>query len=168
MFRSLIPDRRAISEEGQSLIEVVIALAVLVVVLVPALLLVTSSTKVVYNNQFKVTAANLANGQLEADRTQAVASGLPLPTPPSPHSIGSESYVISQQSGWCAPPITVDGVTTQWGPYSQGKWPYAYGVTVTVTWKGDPAGVQAAGVLTTPPGMFPPGTFPPTTTSCPL
>jgi type II secretory pathway pseudopilin PulG len=172
VFRSPIPERRAFSDRGQSLVEVVIALSVLVVVLVPALLLVTSSTKVVYNNQFKVTAANLANGQLEADRNHAVAKiGLPpvvpLPSPTTPQLVGSESYAISQQAGWCQPSNARPGV---WTTYASGT-AFAYGVLVTVTWPGHagtPAAgsVQVAGILTTPGGTSPPSS--PSPPLCPL
>ena len=153
-----------------SLIEVMVAITVLVVVLVPALLLVTRSTRVVYNQQFKVTAANLANGQLEADRASAVGRTLP-PTASSPPqaigtpTIGSETYSITQTAGWCVPPTASNG---SWAPFTSGGISYAYGVVVKVTWKEDSSGVQVAGVLTTPQGMFAPGAYPPFTTNCPL
>jgi len=152
-----------------SLIEVMVAITVLVVVLVPALLLVTRSARVVYNQQFKVTAANLANGQLEADRASAVGRTLP-PTASSPPqaigtpTIGSETYSITQTAGWCVPPTA----SNPWAPFTSGGISYAYGVVVKVTWKEDSSGVQVAGVLTTPQGMFAPGAYPPFTTNCPL
>jgi type II secretory pathway pseudopilin PulG len=147
--------RRSRGEVGQSLIEVLVALSVLVVVLVPALFLVTDSTKVVYNSQFKVTAANLANGQLEIDRNQMVTQPAPtLPTPASPVQKGSEWFSITQVSGPCTPP----------------GHPYGDGVMVTVTWnlqkstngtgKLDSGSVQVAGVLTTPVGITLSGTCP--------
>src|ERR1035437_426886 len=80
--------RHEISDAGVSLIEVMVAITVLVIVLVPALLLVTRSTRAVYNNQFKVTAASLASGQLEADRALAVGRTLPTPASPPPQAIG--------------------------------------------------------------------------------
>jgi type II secretory pathway pseudopilin PulG len=142
------------------MIEVVAAIAVLIIVLVPALLLVTKSTKTVYNNQFKVTAANLANGQLEADRNQSVAQQTTsLTAPATPVTVGTETYTISQQSGWCTPPIVAGG---NWTTYTSGT-SYSYGVKVTVTWKEDQTGVQVAGVLTTPSG-----TAATTGTTCPL
>lgn len=136
------------------------AISVLVIVLVPALLLVTRSTTSVYNNQHKVTAANLANGQLEMDRNQAVGQQtVALTAPTSPVTVGTESYTIVQQSGWCTPPATSAG---SWTNYSSGS-SYSYGVKVTVTWKEDQTGVQVAGVLTTPSG-----TSAATGTTCPL
>jgi len=144
-------------EEGQSLVEVLVALSVLMVVLVPALFLVTGSTKVVYNNQFEVAAANLANGQLETDRNQVVAlQTLPPPPPTSPVTVGSESYTITQQTGWCSAPTS----SRQWGVYTLGA-PYAYAVLVTVTWNQQhPMEVQVSGVLTTPVGAAPSGACP--------
>jgi type II secretory pathway pseudopilin PulG len=142
--------RRSHPENGQSLIEVVAAIAVLIIVLVPALLLVTKSTKTVYNNQYKVTAANLANGQLEMDRNQSVAQQTVTLNPPAtPVTVGSESYTVVQVSGWCTPPVVAGG---SWTSYASGS-SYSYGVKVTVTWKEDQTGVQVAGVLTTPSGM---------------
>jgi type II secretory pathway pseudopilin PulG len=162
--------RHEISEAGQSLTEVMVAITVLVVVLVPALLLVTRSTNVVYNNQFKVTAANLANGQLEADRASAVGRTLPPPASSPPQAIGtptigSETYSITQTAGWCVPPTASNG---SWAPFTSTGSSYAYGVVVKVTWKEDSSGVQVAGVFTTPQGMFAPGAYPPFTTNCPL
>lgn len=158
--------RRDFLEEGQSLVEVLIAIVVLVAVLVPALLLVTKSTQAVYNNQYKVAAVNLANGQLEADRTQAVTGQTLTLTPPTPSvTVGTETYSVSQSANWCAPPTTAGG---SWTPYTSGGASYAYGVAVTVTWKGDSTGVQVSGVLTTPMGMFVSGSYPLTTTTCPL
>ena len=152
--------RRRHPEDGQSLIEVVAAIGVLIIVLVPALLLVTRSTQAVYNNQHKVTAANLANGQLETDRNQSVAQQtVSLAAPTTPVTVGTESYTISQVSGWCTPPTAPGGI---WTTYTSGS-SYSYGVKITVSWKEDQTGVQVAGVLTTPSGT------PPTTgTTCPL
>jgi type II secretory pathway pseudopilin PulG len=147
-------------EDGQSLIEVVAAISALIIILVPALLLVTRSTQSVYNNQYKVTAANLANGQLEMDRNQSVAQQTVTLNPPtSPVTVGTESYTIVQTSGWCTPPATSAG---SWTTYLSGS-SYSYGVRVTVTWKEDQTGVQVAGLLTTPSG-----TSAATGTSCPL
>ena len=152
--------RRSHTEDGQSLIEVVAAISVLIIILVPALLLVTRSTQGVYNSQFKVTAANLANGQLETDRNQAVGQQTLTLTPPTtPVTVGTESYTVSQLSGWCTPPVVAGGA---WTSYTSGS-SYSYGVKVTVTWKEDQTGVQVAGVLTTPSGVAAV-----TGTTCPL
>ena len=162
--------RHEISDAGVSLIEVMVAITVLVIVLVPALLLVTRSTRAVYNNQFKVTAASLASGQLEADRALAVGRTLPTPASSPPQAIGgptigSETYSITQTAGWCVPPTASNG---SWASFTSTGSSYAYGVVVKVTWKEDSTGVQVAGVLTTPQGMFAPGAYPPFTTNCPL
>lgn len=152
--------RHSGTEAGQSLVEVVAALTVLIIVLVPALLLVTKSTQTVYNNQYKVTAANLASGQLEKDRNQSVAQQtVTLTAPSSPTTVGTESYTVTQVSGWCTPPSTSGA---NWTTYSSGT-SYSYGVKVTVTWHEDQTGVQVAGVLTTPPGVVAM-----TGTTCPL
>jgi hypothetical protein len=132
-----------------------VALAVLVIVLVPALYLVTNSTKVVYNDQYKVTAANLANGQLETDRNQAVA----LQTlPASSLSIAlpagvSSNYKMSQVAGWCATPTSA---SPSWTTFSSTSNPYAFVVLVKVTWAGNATnGVQVSGVLTSPSNATP-------------
>ena len=146
--------RRQFGEEGQSLVEVVVALAVLVVVLVPALFLVTGSTRVVYNNQFKVTAANLANGQLESARNLSIAQqSLPVAPVTATKSVGtsSETYTVAQTGGWCRTPTTT---VTTWGNYTASQ-PYAFVVLETVTWKSNPTGIQVSGVLTTPTSASP-------------
>jgi type II secretory pathway pseudopilin PulG len=156
-------ERREFREEGASLIEVLVALVVLVAVLVPALFLVSNSTKVVYNNQFKVTAANLANGQLETARNQVIAQQtVALTAPTTPRTIGSESYKIVQQGGWCTTPTTT---VTTWGN-STSVQPYAFVDLVTVSWNGNPTGIQVSGVLTTPTGVAPTGN--PALPACPI
>lgn len=154
--------RREFREDGQSLVEVLVSLVVLVAVLVPALFLVTGSTRVVYNNQFKVTAANLANGQLETARNYVVAqqSVTTLPSPASPVKIGSESYTIVQHGGWCSTPTTT--TPTTWPNYTSSQ-PYAFVVVETVTWKSNLTGIQVSGVLTTPASAVPS-----TSPSCPI
>jgi type II secretory pathway pseudopilin PulG len=159
-------ERRDFRDDGQSLVEVLIAITVLIAVLVPALLLVTKSTQAVYNNQFKVAAVNLANGTLEADRNQAVTGqSLMLLTPATPVTVGTEKYNVTQSASWCKPPTAAGG---SWMPYTTGGASYAYGVAVKVTWNGDSVGIQVSGVLTTPMGLFISGTFPPTAATCPL
>lgn len=146
--------RREFREDGQSLVEVLVALVLLVAVLVPALFLVTGSTRVVYNNQFKVTAANLANGQLESARNLTVAQQVAPTTPLTfTKTVGtsSEVYTVVQTGGWCRTPTAA---LTTWGNYS-GSQPYAFVVLVTASWKANPTGVQVSGVLTTPASASP-------------
>ncbi|MGH9098383.1 MAG: hypothetical protein ACRDWB_13280, partial [Acidimicrobiales bacterium] len=118
-----------------------VALAVLVIVLVPALFLVTGSTNVVYNNKFKVAAANLANGQLETDRNQAVVGTLPITITATPVTstntvtVGTETYTITQAVGWCALPLTPTTATSLPSyPNGPSGSLYEYAVLVKVTW----------------------------------
>lgn len=159
------PRSEARSEDGQTLIEVVVAIALLVIVLVPAVLLTTQSTAVTYNNQFKVTAANLANSQLNVDRNVAVQQGLTsLPLSQSKQYVGNEQYAITPSAGWCTAP------SSSGGPWGNAVTPIngsdAFVVLVNVSWKGNPSkipnSVQAFGVLSSPPGSVP------TLNTCPL
>jgi hypothetical protein len=147
-----------------------VAITVLVAVLVPALLLVTKSTTVVYDNKFGVTAANLANSQLETERNLAIAGSLPPQASTTTKSVpatSGELYTIIQSAGWCQP-----SGAGGWTTYSGSGNPYAYGVSVTVKWKqnyntttGLTPGVQVAGIVTTP-GVTNPTANP--TATCPL
>ena len=157
--------RREFGEEGQSLVEVVVALVVLVVVLVPALFLVTGSTRVVYNNQFKVTAANLANGQLETARNLSVAQQtVPTSILTTTKTVGTspEVYTVVQKGGWCTAPTTA---VPMWSNSTSAQ-PYAFVVLVTVTWKSNTTGLQVSGVLTTPTSVAPSGN--PASPACPI
>jgi hypothetical protein len=161
-------------EEGVTLMEVVLSATLLLVVLVPSTVLLQTSSSLLSVNKAKVVAANLASGQLEADR--AAADGAPwtgtpavpdLPTPVSPVQVptGGGSYTVSQVAGWCAE--STNGAGTTWTTYTglpAGN-PPAYTVTVTVGWPVGSHDVSAAETLTTPPGVSAPDNS--GSTSCP-
>lgn len=158
------------AECGFSLIEVLLAGSLLLGVLVPSAALLGTSDKILSLNRDKVVAANIAAGQLEADRAAAAQpwnAGAPvLPTPASPEQVsaGGLSYAVSQVGGWCAE--SSSGGTTTWTTYANASSqnPPAYTVTVTVSWLGDLHSVSASETLTTYTGVIAPSS---STGSCP-
>lgn len=156
-------------ESGVSLVEVVLAGALLMTVLMPSAALLRNSDSVLGLNKAKVVAANLAGGQLEADRAAADdgtwSSDVPsLATPSSSVQVpnGGETYAVSQVSGWCAEDSsgTWTNYTSNDPPPSTS--PAAYLVKVTVSWLGGTQSVWAAATLTTPSSVTAPasGTCP--------
>jgi type II secretory pathway pseudopilin PulG len=148
--------RRCALEQGFTLVEVIVAGVIMLTVLLPTAMLMSSSTKALSLNQTKVVAANLASGVLEEARAAADSqtwSGTPvspnLPAPQAPGPINGVTYTVTEQSGWCAP-ATVNGVSA-WADYaSMPSSPPAYGVLVTVTWLGASHVLTFGEVLTTP------------------
>lgn len=158
---------------GFSLLEVLLASALLLAVLVPSAMLLEGSDNVLSLSKAKVVAANLLAGQLEGDR--AVADNLStwapdtvpcdssvwapcLPAPASPVRVpaGGESYSVTQTSGWCAEDQS-DGLWTNYASTSATN-PPAYLVKVTVGWLGGTQSLAASETLTTPTSAVPPST----------
>jgi len=156
-------------EAGLSLVEVVLAGALLLTVLVPSAALLRNSDSVLSLNKAKVVAANLASGQLETDRAAAdngqwTSQVPPIPTPASSVQVptGGETYALSQAGGWCA-----ENSSGTWAGYSPanpapaGSTP-AYLVRVTVSWLAGTESLSASATLTTPSSVTTPssGTCP--------
>jgi len=180
-----------LDERGFTLVEVVVAGLLLVLVLVPSAMVLSTSTKVLSLNQDKVVAANLLSGTLEEDRTIATVSGQgsitgwsgsptiapPLPTLPTV-VVNGVAFTFNRQTGWCAP-AQVNGMT-KWANYPlSGTYqvegmsvdePPAFAEYLTVSWRGGADSLSAGQVLTTPAanddihGANPPAT----SGSCPL
>lgn len=158
-------------ESGFGLLEVVIAGALLMLVLIPAAGVLYTSETALATNRSKVVAANVANGVLETDRAIAdqetwSGSAPSLPVPASQVTASRVSYTVDQSAGWCAESA---GKAATWGSYSPTSTMAgqpAYAVQVTVYWgdKQAPSTEAFGELLTTPPGVTPPAS----STSCPL
>ena len=152
-------------ERGFTLIEVVIAGILLLVILLPSALILSTSAKALTVNQAKVVGANVLSGALEQDR--AIAASLPCATEPgsvcwagSPiapfgnsttsTTVNGVTYTVATTTGWCAESANAGGVTT-WATYASAPTsePPGFGVYVTVSWL---SGQSLGGgeVLTTP------------------
>lgn len=150
-------------EHGFTLVEVLVALVVMIAVLVPSALLLSTSTKVLTFSQAKWVASNLLGGVIEHDRAAAEAagaasatgwSGSPIaPTLPSLSSqtVNGVTFSFARTVGWCAEQ-TVNGVTN-WGDFPNANTvvfgvingntvyqPAAYAEYVTVSWPGHSLG----------------------------
>jgi prepilin-type N-terminal cleavage/methylation domain-containing protein len=160
-------------ERGFTLVEVLVATVVMIGVLVPASLLLATSTKVLSFSQAKWVGSNLLAGVLERDRAAAEGagtvgasgwSGTPiapsLPSLPATKQVNGVTFSFGRTTGWCAEQ-TVNGVTT-WANYpntntvvfgvingSTVYQPPAFGEFVTVSWPGGHS-VQAGQVIATP------------------
>jgi prepilin-type N-terminal cleavage/methylation domain-containing protein len=145
------PIRVGRRQDGFTLAEVIVASAVLLIILVPMSAALVRQSGLLTTNQARVTAAHLAAGQLESDRTVADANAWsgspPVPTLPSISSpvtvaasspgASSISYKITRSSGWCMLPsggttwTTTAGVSTIPSTAAVG-----YKDVVTVKWNG--------------------------------
>ncbi|GEM_PF-1859505 len=150
-------------ECGFSLIEVLLAGSLLLGVLVPSAALLGTSDNVLSLNRAKVVAANLAAGQLEADRAAAdnatwTSNAPQLPTPSSTSvPSGGELYSVAQGAGWCAESSNGSGDWTNYSSRTTAD-PPAYLVNVTVSWLDGRQSVSASETLTTPLSVTPPST----------
>jgi type II secretory pathway pseudopilin PulG len=139
-------------EQGFTLVEVLVAGVIMIMVLVPSAMLLSSSARVLSVTQAKIVAANLATGVLDEDRALAGSgtwAGTPpvpgLPAPTSPTTVNGVLFSVSQSGGWCA---LGSGAL---GDYASAPAaPPAYGVLVTVTWLSGAHSVTAGETLTTP------------------
>lgn len=151
--------------DGFSLVEVVIAIAVLMLAIVPSAALLVTSNQVVATNGAAVVAANLAAGCLEQDRAvEDAAVSFPDTAgtlPVCPTGGGGASYHLTQTAGWCQ-----ESTSGTWGDYSGyvagTDAPPAYGLLVTVAWSGHH---ESAGQIVTSPLT---ASIPASSTSCPL
>jgi type II secretory pathway pseudopilin PulG len=181
---------RPVDERGFTLIEVIVAGVLLLVILLPSALILSTSTKVLSINQTKVVAANLLNGVLEQDRSASdsapwcaapaapACQGVTTPAAPTLTTltailVNGVNYTFQRSVGWCAP-ATLNG-TTFWttfpnpptGTSSYPNEPPAYAEYVTVTWRSQ--SISSGQVFTTPAaveGMS--DNRPTSSTSCPL
>jgi len=170
--RPVAPSRPG-DEGGFTLIEVVVAGVVMMTVLIPCAMLLSSSAKVLTITQAKIVAANLASGILDEDRAVADAktwSGTPTaPVVPAPSSttVNGVAFSVSQATGWCT---LSSGAWASYAPAP--STPLAYGILVTVTWMHDAHSVTAGATLTTPTSVVAAGTGnsggAPTSGTCPL
>jgi prepilin-type N-terminal cleavage/methylation domain-containing protein len=152
-------------DEGFTLIEVVVASVVLLIVLVPGMWLLATSSSYVSQSKNKVAAANLASGLLEQDRASADAqtwtSNAPTLTDTSASSVTvtGTPFSVEQTGGWCAES------SGGWASYSSApSTPAAYGVLATVTWQSGQQSLQVGTVLPTPAT----GVTAPSSGTCPL
>ena len=144
------PERLRSRQDGFTLAEVIVASAVLLIILVPMSAALVSQSGLLTTNQAEVTAAHLAAGQLESDRTVADASSWsgspPVPTLPSVTSpvtvaassgASSISYRITRTVGWCMLPSGGSTWTTTAGASTiPSTAAVGYKDVVTVRWNG--------------------------------
>ncbi|HXX89119.1 MAG TPA: hypothetical protein VEI83_02705 [Acidimicrobiales bacterium] len=168
---------RAGSEIGFTLVEVVVAGTIMIMVLVPSAMLLSSSARVLSVTQAKIVAANLAAGVLDEDRALAGTSswtGSPvaptLPAPATPTTVNGIAFTVTQAAGWC----TLAAGSGSWSGYATPPTPpAAYGILVTVKWLSGSHWVTSGETLATPgvvaaAGTGNPGGAPSTSGSCPL
>lgn len=156
-------------EAGFSLVEVLVALTLLMIALLPSASLVLTTGKTASGNRSRIVAANLAAGCLEQDRAvEDAASTFPVPPaalPACPTGGGGASYTVGQSAGWCREHDASGSWTwSAYSSYAQGTDnPPAYTAVVTVTWDGGRS-LQAATVFTTPVSA----PVPTSSASCPV
>jgi Tfp pilus assembly protein PilV len=185
----------ASDERGVTLVEVLVATVVMLAVLVPASLLLATSTKVLSFSQAKWVASNLLAGVLEQDRAVAETAGTVgtsgwslhggviapvLPSLSSTKQVNGVIFSFTRTVGWCAEQ-TVGGVTS-WANFPNANTvvfgvingatvyqPPAYGEFVTVSWPGGHS-LGAGQVIATPTAnqSISHVNPPATSTGCPL
>jgi len=154
------------SQEGFTMLEVVVAVVVLLVALVPNAYLLSSADSLLTANRSKTVAVNLASSQLEEDRSVADAEtwstgpfAPSLPAPTASQTVGDTVYAMTQSAGWCAE----TGGT--WGDFLHAPaQPAGYGILVKVSWEA--GSVSAGTVLMTPVGQS--SDVPTSSSACPL
>ncbi|MDA8147348.1 MAG: prepilin-type N-terminal cleavage/methylation domain-containing protein [Actinomycetota bacterium] len=162
------PERRSRrGEEGFSLIEVIIAVVVLLVILLPIGSLLVTTDQVVAGSRYRAVAQQLASSDLSEVEATSATLGTPptsgtwatqptVTTPSSPTTwstpisgkptvtdvVDGEDYAEYVDGGWCTPIGSGSQVET-WGAASGGGTPasLAYVVAVKVVW--GPTIVQA-------------------------
>jgi hypothetical protein len=140
--------RRAVAREaGFGMVDVMIAVAILMVMLIPVDRMVVSTNKAVYNNRSEVEVANYVSGVLNEDNAAATVSAWTgtgntlaptLPTTASPYNypIAGISYTVAWAGGWCAIPSLASSTWTSGAavaPIPSSGEPEGYWVVVKVT-----------------------------------
>lgn len=161
------PRRRVRLQDGFGMIEVIVASALLLIVLVPASGLLSNSGGFVTQAKARVEASHLASGLLEQDRASAASSSWwgtstpPVPalpdTTPTQESVGNLPVVVQQTGGWCA---EKNGA---WGSTFASSTEVGYGVQATVKWQAGTHQVVSTTLLAVPLSISPP-----TSGTCPL
>jgi hypothetical protein len=143
------------SEAGFTLLDVVVAISVLMVVLLPIAYLLSTTSKIQGSNQDRLTAQSLAASWLEQTRVSAeespasppsvnsaslTGSVLTWPTYIGTENVGTIKYYVYLAGGWCA----YSGPGTQWtngavtvNSSGNPATPLAYFVAVKVAWGPD-------------------------------
>jgi Tfp pilus assembly protein PilV len=136
------------------LLDVVVAITVLMVVLLPIAYLLSTTAKIQTGNQNRLTAQSLAASWLEQTRVSAeqlptsppsvnsatlTGSVLTWPTYIGTEKVGTITYYVYLAGGWCA----YSGAGTQWGngavttTTSGNATPLAYFIATKVAWGPD-------------------------------
>src|SRR5271169_2258245 len=108
-----LPGRCAAADErGFTLVEVLVAGVLMILVLVPSALVMSTSTRVLTLNRATVVAANVLAGVLEQDRawvdsvpwkaTAGVVAPKPAVPAPAGPTVNGVTFTVSQSFGWCA------------------------------------------------------------------
>jgi Tfp pilus assembly protein PilV len=166
-------------DDGMSIFEVMIAVVLLMIVLIPAAYLVTQSSGLVGNQRLESVGTKLAATQLATARSQGVpSSSSPTQTPAWPSSptttttVDSEAFKIYQTGGWCT--AATSGSSGQgWGngTLTSGSPEPSYFAVVKVAWGPGASSASAPGSSVIMSLALPGITGAPTTgtvSSCPL
>jgi hypothetical protein len=150
---SSAPRRKsAVAEDGFALLDVVIAIVVLMIVLIPVAYLLSTTSKIATSNQNRLTAQSLAASWLDQERVAAEQSASTTPstisspggTTSSPtwpaatgtETVGTITYDIYVAGAWCS----YLGAGAAWGngsaPSSSSP-PIAFFVATKVSWGPD-------------------------------
>jgi type II secretory pathway pseudopilin PulG len=159
------------SELGFTLLDVVVAITVLMVILLPVAYLLSTTGKTQANNQNRLTAQSLAASWLQQEQTVANQSttgapaiypptgtsstSWPIPgnptnaPPPTTETVGSVGFDIYLSGGWCAyaganMPWTQGSASTTSTSYAAP--PLSYVVAVKVKWGPDKGNVNQIGL----------------------
>jgi hypothetical protein len=142
----------ASEEEGSALFEVLLAVVVLIVVLLPVAYLVANSTGIVGNSRSQSVGSKIATVQLAVERSL----GIPTPTPntpaawtaasPATTTVGGQTYNVYVAQGWCG--LITTGSGSSWGnntlPTTNTPQP-SYFVAVKVAWGSGASSSSLAG-----------------------
>jgi hypothetical protein len=168
-------------EAGFGIIDVTIALAILMVMLIPVDRLVVTTSRSIDNNRSSVEVANYVSGLLNQDAAAvavqtswstgsnpgpATLGTLPLSTTAFPESIAGETYTVKQAFGWCAVnAVSTGGAWQGAGATTIAHEPEGYWAVVTVT-LGSTFDYYGATEISVPESVYSSGA-PTSTASCP-
>lgn len=174
-------DAAAAGEGGFSLVEVVIALTVLMVVLLPVANLLTTTDSVISGSQFRGEAQRLADGDIQQLQAMATADpnvlppyttanlvGDPLPIalpgagpswpsalssdPTATVTVGHEQFGEYVVGDWCG---TTSSPPVSWAAVTAGPTAFVFVVAVKVVWGPNPTPTASGGTSIVEYGALP-------------
>lgn len=171
-------------EAGLALIDAVVASAILLIILVPTALLISTSGRIVTNSKAQAVAQSLAASQVGADRALFTSTSSPPTYTDSCASSATDSsdnvsllgcptvngmkYWVYQNAGWC---VTSSGSLAKVPSTTAAGTILYYWVEVVVAWGGSIAPTTTGpsnSVVLTSAIQTPPGYVGSTSAGCPL